>query len=188
MQSIAFALGYLHLFMYVSPSLCHNNWNKMVTDTIEEVEQMGRDEEVVDDKTINEGAATSSHVTARISPPRKKIRLLAAYNTHIEADIDHNVSQSQSAAAVVLLYVANLKGFSVQARKFDKLRDIFKAIGRFCKLHKILAKIMCIPATSAPVERIFSHGGLCMRPHMRLGPTVLSQLVFSKCYKHLNNK
>ena len=78
---------------------------------------------------------------------------------------------------------------SVQAGKHDKPCHIFKVDGRFCKLHNILEKIMCIPATSAPVERIFCHRGLFMRPHRaRLGPTVSSQLVFSKCNKYLNNK
>jgi len=46
--------------------------------------------------------------------------------------------------------------------------------------------MLCVPATSAAVERVFSHGGLFVRPHRaRLGPKVLSDLVFSKCNKHL---
>ena len=45
---------------------------------------------------------------------------------------------------------------------------------------------MCVPATSAAVERVFSHGGLFMRPHRaRLGHKVLSDLVFAQCNKHL---
>jgi len=47
---------------------------------------------------------------------------------------------------------------------------------------------MCVPvpATSAAVETVFSHGGLFMRPHRaRLGHKVLSDLVFAKCNKHL---
>ena len=46
--------------------------------------------------------------------------------------------------------------------------------------------VLCIPATSAPVERIFSHGGLFMRPNRaRLGQRLLADLVFTKCNKHL---
>jgi len=36
---------------------------------------------------------------------------------------------------------------------------------RFIVLHPLLEKVMCMPVTPAPVERIFSHGGLFMRPH-----------------------
>jgi len=38
------------------------------------------------------------------------------------------------------------------------------------------------PATSAPVERIFSHGGLFVRPHCaRLSDRLLCQMMFVKC-------
>ena len=33
----------------------------------------------------------------------------------------------------------------------------------FKVLHPLLEKVFCPPATSAPVERIFSHSGLLMR-------------------------
>jgi len=81
----------------------------------------------------------------------------------------------------------NLPTLTTQARNSDKPEDIFKGDGRFLKLHKVLEKIMCSPATPAAVERIFSHGGLFMRPHRAcLGPNVLSNLVFSKCNNYLN--
>ena len=53
-------------------------------------------------------------------------------------------------------------------------------------LHHLLEKIFCSPATSAPVERVFSHSGLFMRPHRaRMGDRMLSYLVFLKCNKHV---
>ena len=52
----------------------------------------------------------------------------------------------------------------------------------------LLQKLFCMPASSAPVERVFSHGGIIiMRPHRaRLGDEMLSALVFSKCNEHIN--
>ena len=83
---------------------------------------------------INKDAATSSHVTARLSSTSKKRELFASYDTHIEADIDPCASEPQSAATVVMLYVNNLKGFFTQAGRSDKSWDVFKADGRFCEI------------------------------------------------------
>jgi len=50
----------------------------------------------------------------------------------------------------------------------------------------LLEFTFCAPATSAPVERIFSQGGLFIRPHRaRLEDKLLCQLMLSKCNKHL---
>ena len=53
-------------------------------------------------------------------------------------------------------------------------------------IQPLLEYVFCIPATSAPVKRVFSHGGLFMRPHRaRLGDKLLCQLMVAKCNKHL---
>ncbi|XP_073714182.1 uncharacterized protein [Misgurnus anguillicaudatus] len=52
----------------------------------------------------------------------------------------------------------------------------------FPRLYIVSMKLLAVPATSAPVERVFSHGGLIMRPHRaRLGAKTLSSLIFLKC-------
>lgn len=59
-------------------------------------------------------------------------------------------------------------------------------VNRFLAMHPLLEKLLCVPATSAPVERVFSHGGLFMCPHRaRLGQRILAELVFAKCNRHI---
>ena len=57
---------------------------------------------------------------------------------------------------------------------------IYRSIWTLYKvLHPLVEKVFCPPATSAPVERIFSHSGLLMRANRaRIGDNMLSQLVY----------
>jgi len=52
---------------------------------------------------------------------------------------------------------------------------------RSADLHELFEKIFCIPATSAPVERVLSTSELFMQPHSaRVGNKLLSELVMIK--------
>ena len=89
-----------------------------------------------------------------------------------------------SVAAVVMLYIDSLPSLTAQARSSSNPWPLFRDDKRFSKLHKFLGKILCVPATSDAVERVFSHGGggfSCVH----IGHKVLSDLVFAKCNKHL---
>lgn len=52
----------------------------------------------------------------------------------------------------------------------------------FPALYPIAMRALAVPATSAPVERVFSHGGIILRPNRsRMKDTTLSHLIFLKC-------
>jgi len=53
---------------------------------------------------------------------------------------------------------------------------------QFDKLYHPAIRALSVPASSAPIERVFSQGGLIMRPHRaRLSDAKLSSLIFLKC-------
>jgi hypothetical protein len=65
---------------------------------------------------------------------------------------------------------------------------IFYKKTHFPRLHRLALRTLCVPATSAPSERIFSRSGLLMRPHRnRLSKDMLSKLTFIKCNLDLLN-
>uniref|UniRef100_A0A3Q3BF94 HAT C-terminal dimerisation domain-containing protein n=1 Tax=Kryptolebias marmoratus TaxID=37003 RepID=A0A3Q3BF94_KRYMA len=57
---------------------------------------------------------------------------------------------------------------------------------KYPQLHNLALKVLSVPASSAPVERVFSRGGIVMRPHRaRLGAKMLQSLIFLKCNETL---
>ena len=49
-------------------------------------------------------------------------------------------------------------------------------------LYRVAKQVLIVPATSAPVERLFSHGGIVTRPHRAsIGDKTLSNIIFLKC-------
>lgn len=52
----------------------------------------------------------------------------------------------------------------------------------YCLLRPTFSRLFSIPATSAPVERIFSQGGIIMRPHRaRMSDELLETLMMLRC-------
>jgi hypothetical protein len=57
-----------------------------------------------------------------------------------------------------------------------------RACQQFNLLRPLFARVFCTPATSAPVERVFSASGLIMRAHRaRMSDSLLEMLMMLKC-------
>lgn len=112
------------------------------------------------------------------SPPVKCPRLLTRYKAHKK----RSSGQGSSIRTQISKY-------------FDAIQDTdadnalvfwYKNQDRFPQLHNLALKVLSVPASSAPVERVFSRGGIIMRPHRaRLGHRMLQSLMFLKCNKAL---
>ena len=63
---------------------------------------------------------------------------------------------------------------------------IFKKANIYPYLNALALRVLCVPATSAPVERVFSTSGFVIRPHRSsLTKGMLAKLTFLKCNSDL---
>jgi len=112
------------------------------------------------------------------APPAKKPRfsLFGRYNNPgMPSDSDERRHERQ---LVFYLDTINSASFSSTEDNMASLccRSDFSA------LQPLFERILCSPASSAPVERVFSQSGLLVRPHRaRMSDTLLEALMFLKC-------
>lgn len=112
------------------------------------------------------------------SPPVKCPRLLSCYKAHKK----RSSGQDSSIATQISKYFD-----AIQDSDIDNALVLWaKYNDRFPQLYKLALKVLSVPATSAPMERVFSQGGLMMRPHRaRLGHKMLQSFIFLKCNQTL---
>ena len=68
----------------------------------------------------------------------------------------------------------------------DDTHLIFKKKEFYPHLHRLAVRVLSVPATSAPVERVFSSSGIIMRPHRsRLTKNMVATLTLLKCNRDL---
>lgn len=113
------------------------------------------------------------------TPPHKMPKLLQRYARS-------STSASTSSAKQPLSTLAEYQKYLAMCQCGDDTQDCLlfwkKNMTELPKLFELAMKVQSVPATSAPVERVFSHGGIIMRPHRgRLNDTMLSNIVFLKC-------
>jgi len=100
-------------------------------------------------------------------PPAKQSKLFACYDT--AADIQQTAPTSAEAQMTMYLNLCSQQ------------RPV-KTVSNFGENTKVTSINCDVPATSAAVERVFSHGGLVMKPHRaRMSDKLLSNLILLKC-------
>ncbi|XP_064412856.1 uncharacterized protein LOC135356372 [Latimeria chalumnae] len=117
---------------------------------------------------------------SQCSPPKKKTRLtlFSSYQPH-PTGLPGNLVQTPR--AVLLSYLDEISSMNMD----DPWRCI-RSEQKFQSIVPLLEKVFCIPATSAPVERIFSQSSLIVRPNRaKMGDDLLEKLVFLKCNHQL---
>jgi hypothetical protein len=119
---------------------------------------------------------TEAVLTPRaLSPPRAKIsKLFANYATHNTNPNHAEDVESQIAKYLSMTYDASDSENSLAF--WERNRKVLP------KLFYPALRALSIPASSSPVERVFSRGGLVLRPHRAsMSNKMLTSLVFLKC-------
>lgn len=113
-----------------------------------------------------------SQITGR-NKKRRRLQFLFGYQATL-----HHRSDSDSAEDQLARYIELIN------REDLEVDDQFDACFRpeFDKLWPLFSRLWCVPATSAPVERIFSQSGIIMRPHRaKMSDELLETIMFLKC-------
>ena len=104
--------------------------------------------------------------------------LFAAYVSKKTA-VSNTSMSNLSVRRLILHYIDFVSDLAVTNTNStsQELWDMVYASKKFSQLNVLFEKVFAPPATSAPVERVFSSSGLLMRPHRaRMTDDLLSEL------------
>ena len=109
-----------------------------------------------------------------MKPPAKKPRLLN-YNRPAVQSTD---KAAVSADDKLVSYIAAINQESFDAEQYPHIYGDKE----YCCLRPLFSRLFSVPATSAPVERVFSQGGIIMRPHRaKMSDDSLEMLRYLRC-------
>lgn len=130
----------------------------------------------------NDSSPIRSDVDVQAPPAKKVCSLFAHYRRNLGVSTHHQAGASIQQQLGKYLDMINDPNYNPDE---TSLVDIFK-MDQFRDLRLLFQRILCVPATSAPVERVFSKSGIIMRPHRaRLSDTTLETLMFLRCNYNL---
>ena len=128
----------------------------------------------VDDAMHAESTSSEEEAETRAKVPR----LLAKYSHHRHRS-GGVTSEKDTTRRQLVRY---LQEASDSSPRFSVLQFWQEMAKKLPTLSKLAYKVLSVPASSAPVERVFSRGGIIMRPHRaRLSAEMLGMLMFLKC-------
>lgn len=117
---------------------------------------------------------------------RKLPRLFSRYDSHAQKRKVGAENIALTAKNQFVKYLEEVDGYDPTEGRCHVFHFWSDNKKKFPHLSNLAMRVLSIPASSAPVERVFSRGGLIMRPHRaRLGAETLSKLIFLKCNETL---
>ena len=122
---------------------------------------------------------TSAGSEAEDVPPQKAARLFAGYKRSRHKSNRMNTS----VASQYHRYLEVAAGFD-HNEKGPNACLYFWLVNKnnLPRLFPLAMRVLSVPASSSPIERVFSHGGIIMRPHRaKLSDKMLSSLIYLKC-------
>ena len=130
-------------------------------------------------RRTTEGTPASPDDSAVLPPPAKKSRGLFAHYTSSAPSQRRTAEDNPQQQLLEFLS-------KMQNSEFDDDVSISSLCNKFPLFKPLFEHVFCVPASSAPVERIFSQSGLIMRPNRaRMSDSMLESLVFLRCNSHL---
>lgn len=130
---------------------------------------------IQNENATSSGANSVTRKQQSSEPPKKKLcSSLFSYDRSSSS----GVTARATPEAQLIKYLAKINLDDVES----DLNESLFTDREFSMLRPLFAKVFCVPATSAPVERIFSQGGIIMRPHRaRMTDEVLEMLMYLRC-------
>ena len=126
------------------------------------------------DRPSVETQTTSSTTWA---PPQKKMRI-SLFGHYTNPSQDSPRTELQQQEKQLQLYIEHINSPMPTS---TSLSEVFNK-SEFSLLRHFFEHMFCSPASSAPVERVFSQSGLLLRPHRsRMTDGLLESLVYLKC-------
>jgi hypothetical protein len=122
---------------------------------------------------FSSSASASTSTSTTQQPPAKKSKLFGHYNIIPSVSSATTISLLQQ---IQCYLQANFDSSQLELISFWQRKEIIHDCD---KLYKAALRVMSIPASSSPIERVFSHRGIIFRPHRsNLSDTKLSSLIF----------
>lgn len=126
------------------------------------------------------GCSSSTGDGSAEQQPELKRARTSVFASYEKRQLAKTVPTAPTTVKLLVEYLLFATGDDEHTRGWDEIRKF----RYYDNMQPLFEYTFCSPATSAPVERAFSQGGLFMRPHRAcLGDRTLCDVMYSKCNK-----